>query len=257
MHRCHLCNIEYPKFYKADHIKSERHKVCSKITHIALQRARDHMLSELEVVPYHPTFTPTGYFCPTCSVIVPNDNREKHESSKLHTNSALHDKLLNDLVKAYLDADIKDVVESEDEVRNDFGAEKNDGHIETCDVASVVESENVARFDNTVLNISKLTCGQSRRYIKTAVEAFPNRPMKINPYNKNYMMIIVHNWKLKVAFENVHGIVNELGVLVCKLCLRCVNSVLEHIWETKHMENVMCSFTDQHCVREVCFFFFY
>ncbi|XP_048002650.1 uncharacterized protein LOC125239180 [Leguminivora glycinivorella] len=90
---CHICAIEVPVAFAYEHAASAKHQANVRIASVAAERMR----AFISALPPS-TVKPAGRFCSNCSIIVD----EGHEKTKEHRAAALLDKLLCDLMNAYV-----------------------------------------------------------------------------------------------------------------------------------------------------------
>ncbi|XP_063371710.1 uncharacterized protein LOC134659943 [Cydia amplana] len=109
-YKCHICALDVPAAFAHEHTTSLKHRANARIARVATQRTRK-LISALP-----PPLAPqTAQFCANCSTIV----QKNHEKTKEHRVAVMHDKLLWELMTAYVgdgcddeDSDLSDTDES-------------------------------------------------------------------------------------------------------------------------------------------------
>lgn len=95
---CHICDIQVPTTYVKEHNSSQKHKTCSEIANIALERTKRQIQLEISTPKLKIQDT---YFCETCCLVVLNSQKETHDTTKSHAVSVKHNELLKDFLKIY------------------------------------------------------------------------------------------------------------------------------------------------------------
>ncbi|XP_063391934.1 uncharacterized protein LOC134677409 [Cydia fagiglandana] len=113
-YKCHICALDVPAAYAHEHTTSLKHRANARIARVATQRTRK-LISALPP-PHAPQ---TARFCANCSTIV----QRNHEKTKEHRVAVMHDKLLWELMSAYVGDDCND--EDSDFSDTDESAEEN------------------------------------------------------------------------------------------------------------------------------------
>ncbi|XP_063544950.1 uncharacterized protein LOC134753111 isoform X2 [Cydia strobilella] len=109
-YKCHICALDVPAAFAHEHTTSLKHRANARIARVATQRTRK-LISALPP----PLVPQTARFCANCSTIV----QKNHEQTKEHRVAVMHDKLLWELMTAYVgddctneDSDTSDTDES-------------------------------------------------------------------------------------------------------------------------------------------------
>ncbi|XP_061727416.1 uncharacterized protein LOC133532668 isoform X2 [Cydia pomonella] len=118
-YKCHICALDVPAAFAREHTTSVKHRANARIARVATQRTRK-LISALPP----PLVPQTARFCANCSTIV----QRNHEKTKEHRVAVMHDKLLWELMTAYVgddcdddDSDLSDTDESEKEAETYHG----------------------------------------------------------------------------------------------------------------------------------------
>ncbi|XP_048002654.1 uncharacterized protein LOC125239182 [Leguminivora glycinivorella] len=118
-YKCHICAIDVPAAFAREHTASLKHRANARIARVATQRTR--ALINALPPPHAPQ---TARFCANCSTIA----RKNHEKTKEHRVAVMHDKLLWELMTAYVgddtgeDSDLSDTDESVHEASRYYDA---------------------------------------------------------------------------------------------------------------------------------------
>ncbi|XP_045541312.1 uncharacterized protein LOC106713429 isoform X1 [Papilio machaon] len=251
---CHICNVEVPSGYMLSHQNSEKHKTYVKISEIALERVRRQMsetyTSENKI--------PSMYFCQSCVVLVPKNDKQLHLISIQHKNSIIIDKLLNDFSKLYFDDAIdiekelkhKKIVSTEPIIEEDELINLNNDESDEITVSSF-DNLNPNDVDELIIQPIELPLDEELKIIIDNLNTDITK-YKLEYLDKDYVIILTEDGvKFKLKHENFHSFYPlDIKHVQCKLCCQIARNLKEHIFEEEHLTKLALPI-DKNCIRKI------